>query len=301
MSNNSVMLRLAYSNEVVNRTSMVDEINFLLDLNKLLDQHKHLGVHNDSVTPIITHEREGEFGANVNLKFVIRHRKGVLYEYSRLHYLLMEIAELCERYKDKFIRMERYLEIATMKQPWALVAGPQSCLMRKGAATWNATGDNVPAFVNMHQQTDGLVVMGEPKAVEHFRRVWEFHTRTYFESMDPDERAELEVMGTHYGTDLCISTLRLLHPNIKWEHLLIWAHAMNIPGNEGWYVTNLDHTDPWLLAGVQYVNRHGETMIGQHLPYTPLINNFRGADLRFFKDLEVVGFDTTEATVSLDD
>ena len=292
VKSNRVNARIAYRNELLNRGSVTDEINFLLDLNKLLDMNKHLGLHGDHAVPVVTHESEGFYGCNINLQFVVRHDKKKLYEYSRLHYLLVEIAELCERYKGKFDRMERTLDISGMTQPWALVAAPQQVLLRKGATQYCATGDMIPGYVGHQQAVDGLVVMGEPRAVRDFKRAWGYVTRNYFDRMSPEERASLEASDHHYGPHLHIEDLQRQFPKIQWQHLLIWAHAKHVPGNDGWFVTNLDHNDNWLLAGVQYVNRNGDAMINCHLPWQPMW--LSSPDLRFFKDMEVIEFDTKE-------
>lgn len=298
VKHNVVYVRIAYSNELIGRDSVNDEINFVLELNKLLDQHKHLGIHSDNVTPVVTHFRQhdaqDEYGCNINLQFHIRHSNGKLYEYARLHYVLMEIAELCERYKDRFIRMERYLDLSRMVRPWVLLAAPQTVLLREGAAQYNATNFEIPGFANLNTPVDGMVVMGEPRAVRDFTRVWRYKANTYFNSLSVEECNSLDNSGVHHGVNLDIDDLKRSYPNIQWQHLLIFCHHKNVPGNEGWFPVNLDHQDNWVKAGIQYINANAEAMINLDMPYDLMFFS-KNLDNRFLHGMDAVGFNTKEA------
>lgn len=295
---NRVKVSIAYSKELLNRASINEEMNFVLELNTLLDKHRQLGIHNDHIAPVVTDMSEEEdtgisvYGCKINLSFKIRHSGGDLYPYTRLHFFLYELATLVDKYEPHFIRMERYLDLDGMPQPWALVSGPQEMLIRKGAGQWNATGELIPGFYNVHTPVDGLTVIGEPRAVEDFRKVWTFYANKWIASTDSNELQDLQERNVHYGPMLDIEAIRRNHPTIQWQHLLIWAHAAHIEGNNGWFVTNLDSTDEWLVAGVKYTHIYSESLINQPLPYIPFCSIPRTSMNKFLPNMELVNLAT---------
>lgn len=294
---NVVKVRIAYLQHLHNRDSFDDELQLVLALNRLMDQHRVLTDHIDSVQPRVTVNDSGieQYGVNIDLKFHVRHRKGKLYEYTRLHYVLNEISELCDRFAPKFIKLERYIDLESMNQPWVQVCDRQQVLLRKGATQFQFPREYTPGYVLNHQQIDGLVVMGEPGAVDHFRRVWTRIARNYYEAqVRTGEWQSLEASGYHHGMNIDIASLKANYPDIKWEHLLIWAHAKGI-AEEGWFVINLDPSDQWVLAGIQYANINKGTLMTVPLKYKPFMT--KGDVEPFFGKLELA---TIESTATAD-
>lgn len=292
---NRVNVTIAYSKELLNRDSVAAEFHLVLELNALLDKHRALSCHHDPIAPTVTAMDTdpasgiGNYGCKIQLNFSVTHSGGQLYHYTRLHYLLYEIASLVERHSSSFDRMETTLDLDGMVQPWALVSGQQSMLLRKGAAQWNATDYLIPGFCNLHQATDGLCVMGEPRAVEDFRKIWTFYANKWATSNDSNELQELDERGVHYGASININDMMRDHPTLQWQHLLIWVHAINVPGDEGWYVVNLDSTDPWLVAGVKYTSIYSESLTNAPMPF-----GFRSqtSQTKFFPDMEHISLST---------
>lgn len=296
---NRVQVEIAYSNELLNRTSVNDEMNFVLELNTLLGKHRPLGVHTDHIAPVVSYmdeERENGifklYGCKINLSFKIRHSAGDLYPYTRLHFFLYELATLVDRYEPKFVRMERYLNLDGMPQPWVLVSGPQEMLVREGVGQWNASDDLIPGFFNVHTPVDGLTVIGEPRAVEDFRKIWTFYANKWISGTDSLELMDMDKRNVHYGPIMDIETMRRNHPTLQWQHLLIWAHAAHIEGDAGWFVTNLDPTDEWLVAGVNYTNIYSESMVNEPLPYIPFCFTPNVNKNKFLPDMEQVSLKT---------
>lgn len=297
---NRVQVAITYSNELLSRNSVIDEMNFVLELNTLLDKHRPLGVHTDHIAPVVTYVSEEEevgtkvYECKINLSFKIRHSGGDLYPYTRLHFFLYELATLVERYEPMFVSMERYLDLDGMPQPWVLVSGPQEMLIRKGAAQWNATGELIPGYYNVHTPIDGLTVIGEPRAVEDFRKIWTFYANKWIAGTDSNELQDLNERNVHYGPMLDIEAMRRNHPTLQWQHLLVWAHAAHVEGNNGWFVTNLDSSDEWLVAGVKYTHIYSESLVNQALPYVPFCSIPRVGKNVFFPDMEPVSLNTQE-------
>ena len=292
---NRVNVNIAYTKELINRISVNAEFNFVLALNALLDKHRVLSRHKDTISPVVTGSVTdtvtgfATYGCNLNVNFDIKHSPTELYPYTRLHYVLFEIATLVEQYRPHFERMEATLDLDGMPQPWALVAGPQSMLLRKGADQWNATQYLIPGFHNTHHLVDGLCVMGEPRAVADFKKVWTYYADKWYEAFEPGELTDLEERGVHHGPNLDIISMMRNHTGIQWQHLLVWVHAANIPGNDGWYVINLDSSDEWLVAGVKYTYTYSESLISEKMPFT--CKALRKQTV-FLPDMEHVSFST---------
>lgn len=296
---NRVKVQITYRKELLSRHSVDGEMNFVLALNALLEKHRVLSTHLDPIAPVVSYESSSDeeegnvYTGVIRLVFNIRHEAGKLYQYPRLHYMLFDIATLVDQYADAFDYMKREVDLSGMPQPWALVAGPQTCLLRKNSAQWNATEEDIPGFFNTHTAVDGLTVMGEPRAVENFRRVWQFQVKQWESSFVPGEKLALEAQGVHYGPNLDMSIMKRNHPELQWQHLLIWAHAIQVPGNDGWFVTNLDETDPWLVAGIKYTNVFSESMLAEDLPFDAMpSNSSKKRGLKFFPELDSVSFNT---------
>lgn len=295
---NYVKVRIAYLQDLHNRSSFDEELQLVLELNRLLDKHRVLTDHIDSVQPRVTVSDSGleSYGCNIDLKFHVRHKHGKLYEYTRLHYLLNEISELCDRFAPKFIRIERYLDLDAMNQPWVQVCDRQQVLLRKGATQFQFPREHTPGYVMLNQLIDGMVVMGEPVAVAHFRRVWTRIARNYYEAqVRSGEWQALEASGHHHGMNIDIDLLKKQHPEIKWEHLLIWVHAKGI-AEEGWFVINLDPSDSWVLAGIQYANTNKETLTTVPLKYKPFM--MKDVVEPFFSKLELATIVSTVVSES---
>lgn len=297
MSNksNNVGIRIAYMQHANNREAFTHEINLLADINGVLDSHKELTAHKDHVKPAVTYNGEDKYGCNITLNFPIRHIGTKQYQYSRLHFVLQELGRVLKAHEGNFVRLESYLDIGGMSEPWALVVGPAQVLLRKGATQWNAEGDDIPGYDSkFNQPLNGLTVMGEPTAVDKFRRMWQYYSRAHAARI-AKERDSFEQAGVQTGALMNIDALMREHPSIQWQHLLIWVHTQTEAGGQ-WFVTNLDEQDQWVLAGVRYVNVNMKNMMEEPLPFgKPWFTS--NTDMRFFKHMEYATFETHEEII----
>lgn len=289
---NVVYMRIAYQHELVNRESMNVEIDFITRLNKLLDMHKELGIHQDWAMPQVTHMHQGNYGCQINLQFHTKHGIGKVFNYPRLHHLLVEIADLCNEFEPSFERMEKLLDMSGMTEPWALVAGTAQVLVRKGVAQYAAQGNEIPTSdgTALGQQINGLTVMGEPTAVHQFTRAWKSLVRKHWESLRPDEIEAHNRGAVDLGPRIDVRAMKQIWPDLAWHHLLVWVHAVGMDGQGAWYVNNLDANDQFVLASVKYVHRNMINMMETPLDYAPLFGSFN-KDMRFFKKMEYMTFE----------
>ena len=293
---NNVGLRIAYFQEANNRQAFNHEINLLADINNVLQAHKDLNAHKDHVKPQVTYNGDDKYGCNIHLNFPIHHKGTQQYQYARLHYVLKELGRVLEAHEPNFARLESYLDHKGMPEPWAMVAGPAQVLLREGATQWNAQGDDIPSLDSkFHTPLNGLTVMGEPTAVDKFRRVWQYYSRAHAERI-AKERTGMISAGVATGAHMHIGEMMRQHPNIQWQHLLVWAHTQSPTGGQ-WYITNLDEKDDWVLAGVRYVNVNMKNMMEEPLPFTGPHWSTLDCDMRFFKRMEFATFQTQEEIV----
>jgi hypothetical protein len=298
MSNksNNVAVRIAYMQTGNNRKAFDQELALLADINGVLEHHKELTDHKDHVKPNITHTDEGAYGCTITLNFPIRHNGVKQYQYSRLHFVLQELGRVLKEHEGNFTRLESYLDNNGMVEPWALVVGPAQVLLREGAAQWNATGIDIPGYDSkFNAPLNGLTVMGEPTAVDRFRRMWQYYSRSHAARI-AKEREGMIAAGAQTGAKMNIAHMMREHPSIQWQHLLIWVHTQTEAGGQ-WFVTNLDEQDQWVLAGVRYVNINMKNMMEEQLPFTKSMWSMESNDMRFFKRMEYATFETSEETV----
>ena len=291
IKSNRVQLIIAYSQNFNDRHTFDTELDMLSDINRVLLGHVELTGRIESVKPQVTQDSTNSYACRLELQFPILHKDGKQYPYSRLHHVLQELSAVVTKYEERFQRIETYLDLTGMSEPWCLVAGPSQVLLRKGAVQWNARGDDIPCRDSkFYTPINGMTVMGEPMAVDKFRRVWQQKARSHIESLGV-EREAMERSNVATGCPLDIVSLRRSHPKIQWQHLLIWVHT-EVDGNGAWYVVNLDEKDKWVLAGVQYVNVNMKSMMEDDLPFTKQRGFVKGPnDLRFFKEMEYHTFE----------
>lgn len=295
---NTVSVTIAYMQGANDREAFKNEIDLLADINALLSVHKELMDHHDHVKPAVTHNGNESYGCNLTLVFPIRHTGTNQYQFARLHYILQELAAILAKYQSKFVRLESYLDNGGMPDPWAMVAGPAQVLLRKGAEQWNATGDDIPSWDgHFNSPLNGLTVMGEPTAVDKFRRVWQYYARSHAGRIAA-ERESMFKAGVGTGARINIKQMMRSHPNIQWHNLLVWVHVQN-PAGGNWVVSNLDESNRWVVEGVRYVNINMKNMMETPLPFTSLRWNsaIDTTDMRFFKTMEYATFETQEETV----
>lgn len=293
---NSVGVRIAYMQQANNREAFNHEINLLADINGVLEHHKELTDHKDHVKPCVTQNVEGQYGCYLTLNFPIRHKGTQQYQYARLHYVLQELGRVLKAHESNFARLESYLYSHDMPDPWALVVGPAQVLLREGAEQWNAQGIDIPGYDSkFHTPLNGLTVMGEPTAVDKFRRMWQYYSRAHAARI-ASQREGLVAAGAQTGAHMNVAALMRNHPGIQWQHLLIWVHTQTETGGQ-WFVTNLDETDQWVLAGVRYVNVNMKNMMEEPLPFTGPYWVTLDKDMRFFKKMYYATFETHEETV----
>ena len=292
---NNVAVRIAYMQDANNREAFKRELDLLADINGVLENHKALTEHTDHVKPCVTYNGDDKYGCNITLNFPIRHKGTQQYQYSRLHFVLQELGRVLKVHEGSFVRLESYLDIGGMSDPWALVVGPAQVLLREGAEQWNAVGDDIPGYDSkFNTPLNGLTVMGEPTAVDKFRRMWQYYSRAHAARI-AKERDSMVAAGVQTGAHMDIQSMMRNHPSIQWQHLLVWVHTQTPTGGQ-WFVTNLDETVQWVLAGVRYVNVNMKNMMEEPMPFTkPMFNSL--PDMHFFKKMEYATFETHEETV----
>lgn len=294
---NTVSVVIAYMQSANDREAFKHEIDLLADINALLSAHKELLDHQDHVKPAVTHNGNESYGCNLTLVFPVRHSGTNQYQYARLHFILQELGQILSKHQGNFVRLESYLDNYTMPEPWAMVVGPAQVLLRKGAVQWNAVGDDIPSWdSHFNSPLNGLTVMGEPTAVDKFRRVWQYYARSHAGRIAA-EREGMVKAGVATGAKIDIKNMMRNHPNIWWHNLLVWVHVQS-PTGGNWIVTSLDETNRWVLEGVRYVNTNMKNMLETHLPFTCLRwGKVGSSDMRFFKSMEYATFETQEETV----
>lgn len=276
---NVVTVWIAYKQEGNCRSTVCHEIRMLSEINRLLDQHRELMDHTDPVKPVVTQvdNDQGSYSCKLTLQFNTKSKYGKAFQYARLHHLLKELGALLALFEAGFEQLESYIDIAGMKQPWVQVAGPVQVLLRKGAAHWNAVGLDIPrADRAFNCPVNGMTVMGEPGAVERFKRTWRFYVNASNQTGVPTQ------------IDIDIQRMQRNHPDLGWANLLVWVHVDTDTGGQ-WIVTNLDPNDQWVLAQVHYVNINMRSMMEEPLPFTATI--IPSAQKTFLEDVEYYTFD----------
>lgn len=276
------------------RSSTQSEIVFLQELNRLIDGHRDLMEHKDVLVPQVLEECYDEnYTSQVKLRFTVTHRDQGLFPYARMHYLLTEIGNLCKSHtKEPYagytpFHVETYLNLKNMPQPWVMVVGPKQVLLRDGAAEYHASDDEIPAqFETYNSSIDGMMVLGEPIAVEDFRRAWKFQVDSHRQRMSVEELTALEARGMPSGPTLRMDMMKVQHPGIQWQHLTVWLHS-SMHGQDIWYEVSLNSKNEEVRVGVQYTNLHHMDMLMGDLPYDWSVDKSKV----YLRGLKVVEFE----------
>lgn len=265
---NTVHLGIRYKN-ANDRTAFEAELNLIQELTMLMTAAERLHEHGSDpiVRPQAYVKDVDDYYGSIDLKFPIysswTNDEGILrgYSYTGLYSLLKLLSEVCAKHAPNFEEFCTTLNLEGMKAPWVLPVAGNGVILREGARQISFAGMSLPRSVMMctaDLTVDQMFVVGEPRAVEEFRKAWGRVVDQY--KLVLNKYPDHPYNGR--GPTIYTHAMKTTWPNIDWHNIGVFALVRQGESDPFWITLNDMHNDAALNTIVN---------VGNHMLNTPLM------------------------------
>ncbi len=259
------VVEVAITYEAANdRNDFQAELAFVQELSAIttacVDLHKH------GRDPIVPQYRTfpDTYVGSIDLRFPIktstRNEKGDItsYSWAALHATLKSISEICARHRSNFIKFGCQLNLAAMTSPWVLPIDQHGVIARNGAQQLNCVGLKQPKQVRLSNgqlhDVEGMTVIGEPLAVDKFRRKWAYRCEQFRNFEFREFRHRLD-----HAPVLDLTEMERSDRKIQWQNIAVFAKLKGM----GWYMMS----EGVNVANRIYLSQFGNDMMMRSLGF----------------------------------
>jgi len=265
---NTVHLGIRYKN-ANDRTAFEAELNLIQELTMLMTAAERLHEHGSDpiVRPQAYVKDVDDYYGSIDLKFPIysswTNDEDVLrgYSYTGLYSLLKLLSEVCAKHAPNFEEFNTTLNLEGMKAPWVLPVVGNGVILRAGARQISFSGTLLPRSVMLstaNLTVDQMIVVGEPRAVEEFRKAWVFVADRYKHTLDKHPGHPY----TGSGPTIYTNSMKITWPDISWHNIGVFARVRQAESDPFW----VDLCDMHNSAALNTI-----VNVGNHMLNTPLM------------------------------